>query len=215
MEAETAPQMVGLLSIWVLGLSVGLTACTVTCLPFMGALVVGGGHDGGAAFRQTAVFALGKVAAYVLLGGAAGALGEILLDVIAGNLGHWLIGGVSILAGIWLVAGAKVVKSCATSRLLQGSPPFLLGFALSFVPCAPLAALLAAAALAGDPAQGLAMGGAFGLGAALTPLFLVLPMLGLFGREMLAERPHLLTWMRWGGAVVLAALGLRRIFLVW
>lgn len=215
MEMETAPQAVGLLSIWVLGLSVGFTACTATCLPFMGALVVGGGHGGGSALRQTAVFATGKVAAYAFLGGVAGALGEILLDVIEGSLGHWLIGGVSILAGIWLVAGKRSVRGCVTSRLLQGAPPFLLGFALSFVPCAPLAALLAAAALAGEPWHGLAMGTAFGLGAALTPLFVLVPMLGLFGREMLAERPHLLVWMRRGGALVLVALGLRRVFLAW
>lgn len=215
MGPEDAPQAVGLLSIWVLGLSVGLTACTATCLPFMGALVVGGGQSPLSAFRQTGAFALGKVLAYALLGAAAGTLGEVLLDVVEGNLGHWLIGGVSILAGGFLVYGHKAAQGCSTSRLFQSAPPFALGFVLSFVPCAPLAALLAAAALGADPVHGLAMGVAFGLGAALTPLFVVVPLLGHLGREMVNGHPKLLVGVRWTGALILVALGLRRIVLAW
>ncbi|MCW8914793.1 MAG: sulfite exporter TauE/SafE family protein [Magnetovibrio sp.] len=213
-DPDGASIAVSLTSIWVLGLSVGLTACTATCLPFMGALVVGGGHSAGDAFRQTGAFALGKVLAYALLGAAAGYLGEILLDVVEGDLGHWLIGGVSVVAGAMLVFGHKAVKGCRTSRLFNGAPPLALGFVLSFVPCAPLAALLAASALGGDPLQGLAMGSMFGLGAAVTPLFIVMPLLGKLGREMTAEHPHMLTIMRWAGAIILVALGLRRMLLV-
>ena len=211
---EVAPMAVGLMSIWLLGLSVGLTACTATCLPFMGALVIGGGQSTGGAFRQTGAFALGKVLAYALLGGAAGFLGEVLLDVVEGDLGHWLIGGVSIAAGGLLIYGPKVANGCRTSRWFNGAPPFALGFVLSFVPCAPLAALLAASALGGDPLNGLAMGVMFGLGAALTPLFIIVPLLGRFGREMTQQNPRLLTWLRWIGAVILIGLGLRRFLLV-
>ena len=213
-DPATPSASVGLVYIWFLGLSVGLTACTATCLPFMGALVVGSGQSASEAFRQTGAFALGKVLAYAVLGAAAGSLGEILLDVVKGNLGHWLIGGVSILAGGMLVYGHKAAKGCATSRLFNNAPPFALGFVLSFVPCAPLAALLAAAALGGDPVQGLAMGTAFGFGAALTPLFIVVPLLGKLGREMTGSHPHMLTFVRWLGALILVALGVRRIFLV-
>jgi len=210
---DAAPMAVGLMSIWVLGLSVGLTACTATCLPFMGALVIGSGQSTDGAFRQTGAFALGKILAYSLLGGAAGFLGEVLLDVVEGDLGHWLIGGVSIAAGGLLLYSRQVTNGCRTSRLLNGSPPFALGFVLSFVPCAPLAALLAAAALGGDPLHGLTMGAMFGLGAALTPLFIVIPLLGRMGREMTQENPRLMTWVRWTGALILVALGLRRILL--
>jgi len=211
---DAPPIAVGLLSIWVLGLSVGLTACTVTCLPFMGALVVGSGQSARGAFRETGAFALGEILSYSVLGAAAGFLGEVLLDIVEGNLGHWLIGGVSILAGGMLVYGHKAAKGCATSRLFNNAPPFALGFVLSFVPCAPLAALLAAAALGGDPVHGLAMGTAFGMGAALTPLFIVVPLLGKLGREMTGSHPRLLTFVRWLGALFLVGLGMRRIFLV-
>ena len=213
--APDAPAIaVSLGSIWLLGLSVGLTACTATCLPFMGALVVGGGQSAGGAFRQTGAFALGKVMAYAVLGAAAGYLGEILLDVVEGDLGHWLIGGVSIVAGGLLVFGHKAAQGCRTSKILGDAPPLALGFVLSFVPCAPLAALLAAAALGGDIVHGLAMGTMFGLGAAITPLFVVIPLLGKLGRELTAEHPRLLNVLRWLGAIVLIALGVRRILLV-
>ena len=110
MGYEDAPQAVSLLSIWVLGISVGLTACTATCLPFMGALVVGAGHSPMMAFRQTGSFALGKVMAYAVLGAVAGLFGEVLLDAIESNLGNWLIGGASILAGAFLIYAPKVAK---------------------------------------------------------------------------------------------------------
>lgn len=213
-DPATPSASVGLVYIWFLGLTVGLTACTATCLPFMGALVVGSGQSASEAFRQTGAFALGKVLAYAVLGSAAGFLGEVLLDVVEGHLGHWLIGGVSIAAGGMLLYGHKAAKGCSTSRLFNNAPPFALGFVLSFVPCAPLAALLAAAALGGDPVHGLAMGTAFGLGAALTPLFIVVPLLGRLGREMTSGHPGWLVGMRWLGAIVLVALGLRRILLV-
>lgn len=213
-DPTTPSASVGLVYIWFLGLSVGLTACTATCLPFMGALVVGSGQSASEAFRQTGAFALGKVLAYSVLGAAAGFLGEVLLDIVKGDIGHWLIGGVSILAGVMLIYGHKAAKGCATSRMFSNAPPFALGFVLSFVPCAPLAALLAAAALGADPVHGFAMGTAFGLGAALTPLFIVLPLLGKLGREMTGNHPRLLTLVRWLGALILVALGMRRIFMV-
>lgn len=157
---------------------------------------------------------MGKILAYALLGVVAGLMGEALLDVVEGDLGHWLIGGVSVAAGLYLVVGNKAAKSCTTSRVFQGAPPFALGFVLSFVPCAPLTALLAAAALGADPLHGLAMGAAFGFGAALTPLFIVLPVLSHMGREMVTGHPHLMEMVRWAGAMVLIALGVRRILQV-
>ena len=41
------PQETTLFAVWLLGVSLGLTACTVTCLPFMGTGVLGrgGGAD--------------------------------------------------------------------------------------------------------------------------------------------------------------------------
>jgi hypothetical protein len=41
------PQPIGFFAAWALGLTMGLTACTVSCLPFMGTWVLGRGGSTG------------------------------------------------------------------------------------------------------------------------------------------------------------------------
>ena len=201
----------GWLSAWLLGLSVGLTTCTAVCLPYLGTWALGQGQGGRAATRDTALFAAGKVVAYGVLGGTAGLLGEQLLELLEGGIGHWLIGLSALLAGVWLLIPRQAHKRCRMSG--ERSSPFLMGFALSFTPCAPLAALLAASAGAGDGLQGIAYGVLFGLGAALTPLFVVIPLLGSFGRRLQQQRPWLGVWMLRSGGLVLVLIGLRRLLM--
>jgi len=85
---------------------------------------------------------------------------------------------------------------------------------LSLTPCAPLASLLAVCAAAGSIKLGMANGVAFGLGAALTPLLILLPLISLFGKSLRDNREWITRWIRWGAAAVLFLLGMRRIFLV-
>jgi thiol:disulfide interchange protein DsbD len=99
------------------------------------------------------------------------------------------------------------------ARAAGGTPPLLLGFSLSLTPCAPLASLLAVCAAAGSVRLGMANGVAFGLGAALTPLLVLLPLISLLGKNLRENREWLTRWIRWGAAAVLILLGLRRIFL--
>ena len=65
---------VGLFSVWVLGLSVGLTTCTAVCLPYLGTWAIGQGQGGRSSAIDTGAFALGKISAYALLGAMAGAI---------------------------------------------------------------------------------------------------------------------------------------------
>jgi thiol:disulfide interchange protein DsbD len=69
-------------------------------------------------------------------------------------------------------------------------------------------------AAAGSIKLGMASGAAFGLGAALTPLLVLLPLITLLGKNLRENREWLTRWIRWGAAAVLILLGLRRIFLV-
>ncbi|MEW5770975.1 MAG: sulfite exporter TauE/SafE family protein [Pseudomonadota bacterium] len=197
----------GIASAWLLGLSLGLTACTVTCLPYMGAWVMA--RERGAVLGDTAAFLAGRVAAYALMGLAAGLAGAWLARLLQGGVGHVAIGAASLAAGLWLLFGRQR-RGCAAGRGAQASP-LAIGFALSLTPCAPLASLLAFAAQAGSPGGGLAYGLAFGLGAAVTPLLVVLPALGWFGQRLRESRAELGRWLRLGAGLVLAALGIYRI----
>jgi sulfite exporter TauE/SafE len=204
------PESVGFLSAWLLGLSLGLTACTVTCLPYMGAWVMA--RERGLVLADTGLFLAGRVSAYALLGLVAGLAGVWLAAVLRSGLGHFAIGTASIAAGLWLILGEGRHRPCGVAKG-AGAPPFALGFSLSLTPCAPLASLLAFAAQSGSPSLGAAYGLAFGLGAAVTPLLLLLPLLGMFAARLKTQQTWLGVWLKRGAGGVLLVLGMYRISL--
>lgn len=214
LDPALIPQETTLFAVWLLGLSLGLTACTVTCLPFMGTWVLGRGGSQAQALYDTAMFVSGRILAYTLLGAIAGGAGVWLSEAMRGGTGNLVIGLASIAAGVWLVRGEKPHSPCGVVRGAGSTPPFMMGFSLSLTPCAPLASLLAVCASAGSVGMGMTNGMMFGLGAALTPLLILLPLVSLFGKSLRDNRDWITRWIRWGAAAVLILLGLRRILLV-
>lgn len=206
---SSIPQAVSLASVLLLGLSMGLTACTVTCLPYMGVWVLGQGSDRRQAFIHTGLFLAGRVSVYILLGGLAGGLGQWLARWLAAGWGNGAIGLASLGAGLWLLRPSR--GSCRAQSARNRTPPFLLGVALAMTPCAPLASLLTLAALGGSGVEGAAYGLAFGLGAVFSPLLVLLPALAWFGRRLREDRLWLSRWITWMGAAVLILLGVRRL----
>ena len=91
---------------------------------------------------------------------------------------------------------------------------WLLGSALSLTPSTPLASLLALAANAGSALQGAAYGLAFGLGAAMTAMLVLVPLAGRLGRELRAGRAWLGRWLLWAAAAMLIVLGIRLLLLL-
>lgn len=209
---------VGLAGVWLLGVSMGMTACAVTCLPFLGTWALGRASGRAEAFAHTAVFLAGRMGAYTLLAALAGALGAGLARSLGGAGGNVAVGVASLLAGLWLLwrpdrprrggPGEAPIRFRRRDRL----PPLFLGAALAVTPCTPLASLLVLAANAGSMAWGAACGLAFGLGAAVTPMLLLVPLAGRLGRELRSRRPWLARWLAWGAALVLVLLGLRRLW---
>jgi len=234
---ELAAGEITLTTVWLLGVSMGLTACTVTCLPFMGTWALGRASGQREALLHTGVFLGGRIFTYTVLAALAGAAGLGLAKALGGTWGNVAIGGASILAGLWLLAkpagtgcSSGLMPSTATASAVPPAPtfavvhmhrrkgdslpPLFLGAALSLTPCVPLASLLALAAHAGSAAQGATYGLAFGLGAAMTPILFLVPLAGRLGRELRAGRAWLSRWLLWSAAAVLIMLGLRRLWLV-
>jgi thiol:disulfide interchange protein DsbD len=224
MPEELAVGEVTLATLWLLGVSMGMTACTVTCLPFMGTWALGRASGRGEAFLHTSVFLAGRVLTYTLLAALAGAIGVGLAKALGGSLGNAVIGGASVVAGLWLLRRPAVACGGVSPRLTfpqpiriqkkrDSLPPLFLGAALSLTPCMPLASLLALAANAGSAVQGAGFGLAFGLGAAMTPIIILVPLAGRLGREIKSGRVWLSRWLTWIAAAVLIVLGLRRLLL--
>lgn len=223
MPEATLAGEVTLATVWLLGVSMGMTACTVTCLPFMGTWALGRAGGGYEALTHTLAFLGGRIFAYATLGAVAGLVGMSLARALGGNLGNIAIGMASVLAGLWLLwrppgRTAAPATSLAPIRFHErrtavrdGLPPVFLGAALSLTPCVPLASLLALAANAGGAPEGAAYGLAFGIGAAATPILVLVPLAGHLGRELKADRSWLLRWLTWGSAAILIVLGVRRL----
>ena len=222
---ELAAGQVTLTTLWLLGVSMGLTACTVTCLPFMGTWALGRASGQKEAFLHTGVFLAGRITTYTLLAALAGAAGLGLAKALGGTWGNGVIGAASIVAGLWLLLARPGGKGCSTPVVApsvapihfrrsrrDSLPPLFLGAALSLTPCTPLASLLALAANAGSAAQGASYGLAFGLGAAMTPILVLVPLAGRLGRELRSGREWIARWLTWAAAAVLILLGLRRLW---
>lgn len=222
MLEQIAAGEISLLTVWLLGVSMGLTACTVTCLPFMGTWALGRASGQREAFLHTGVFLGGRVFTYTVLATIAGAAGLGLAKAMGSTWGNIVIGGVSILAGLWLLLRPQA-RGCGAPSALPGVapirfqrkvdslPPLFFGAALSLTPCTPLASLLMLAANTGSAALGAAYGMAFGLGAALTPIIILIPLAGRLGREIRSGRAWLGRWLAGGAGLVLIVLGLRRL----
>lgn len=197
-------------SVWLLGLSLGLTACTVTCLPFIATWTLGREQHGHRALMDTLAFLAGRLLAYGVLGALAGGFGAWFIRSLAGGWGNAVIGLAGIVAGLSLLLPGRR-KSCAGRPGGVAASPVLLGAALTLIPCAPLATLLAACAAGGGALQGWALGSVFGLGTLLTPMLVLVPAVGGFVRRVLAGEPWLAAWLRFGAALVLLLIGARRL----
>lgn len=202
-------------SVWLLGVALGLTACTVTCLPFMGSWAIG--RQGGmrAVLLDTVAFLGGRLFAYTALGALAGTLGAGLVRVLSGGIGHLAIGLASFLGAaylLWPRLFASGQPCQPVAGWAQGSP-FLIGVSLTLIPCTPLTTLLATCASSHSAWGGAAYGASFGAGTLLTPMLVLIPACGRFGESLRAQRSWLVPWIRTLAACVLAGLGYHRVAL--
>lgn len=205
---------VSLLSVWTLGLALGLTACTVTCLPFVGTWAMGRAEGGRVGMLDTMAFLAGRLVAYTLLGALAGALGAWFVKGLAEGIGHLVIGLTAYGAALWLVWPGSGAKACLARGGISSLSPFLMGGALTLIPCAPLGTLLATCAAEESATGGALYGAVFGLGALISPMLVLIPAAARFGELLKGQSPSLLLFLRAGAALVLLLLGWRRMALV-
>ena len=209
MPAEASPS---LWAVFMLGVSLGLTACAVTCLPFIGTLTFGKAAGRASGLADTALFLGGRLLAYTLLGGIAGLLGAGFVKFLADGVGNVVIGLAACLSALLLAGqGQPDHARCGQPGKLAKMPPFILGVSLTLIPCAPLATLLATAAAGQAAGQGAVLGFMFGLGALLTPMIVLIPASASIAARLRSDQPWLADVLRLGAALVLLLIGCRRI----
>lgn len=185
-----------------LGLTMGLTACSAFCLPYVGSWMLG--REGLCHWADAGLVLLGRLMIYTVLGGVAAGIGSL----------EWLdglkTGGAAALALASLLAGGWLLLTGSTCRARGACgaafPPLLLGVAMGLTPCAPLVALLAGCALAGEIKSGLLHGALFGLSSALAPVILTTVLVGGAGQRLLGLVPGFTPWLRILSGLILIGL---------
>jgi uncharacterized protein len=199
-----------------LGLAFGLSACTITCLPYLGPVFLA--SDGGVrrSWQVVLPFSAGRMTGYAFLATLAGFAGEHLDKGIADNSQVRAIVGCAALfigLGLWLrtsqnkTCNSRTYKQSAsvpidqivtkpaeqlpvpqrTGKALLPGGLFLLGIGMTLTPCAPLGSVIFTAATLADPWQGLGLGLAFGLGAVFIPSLVYGIGVAYFGNQLRAQ----------------------------
>lgn len=188
------------LSAFFIGLSFGTGPCNLSCLPYLGPVLLGPASQ--RAFRSVILpFMSGRLSGYLVLGICAAAIGQVLQTFLK----HPGIPfGVSLIT-LWLAL--KMWRQaphtrCNTSKesdmndaniIATDAPPaksqgiahlYFLGFSLALTPCVPLLGLLTVAAQSADIIWGGAVALCFGLGAIVVPSLLVRYGVALLGKEL-------------------------------
>ncbi|MBN0986348.1 sulfite exporter TauE/SafE family protein [Amphritea pacifica] len=205
------------LTAFLIGLSFGSGPCNISCLPYLGPVLLGPAAQ--QPFHAVLLpFMSGRLAGYLLLGTLAAASGSVLQHYLKHPLLPWVIAGVTFwLALRMLFQSRKPVCSVAVPqsdgrqtsdqrssavRLIATDAVAteknrlqlaLLGFSLALNPCVPLLGLLAAAAQSADPLWGASVALSFGLGAIVIPTLLVRYGFALLGQEL---QRQLATWQQ-------------------
>lgn len=212
-----------------LGLIFGLSACAISCLPYLGPVFMA--SEGGIrqSWRIVLPFSLGRLCGYAGLGLVAGMAGHYLGEGVGTANLRWVSGGAAVMVGLALWPRRHAKPSCCggaptgpglvglgekgrpSTPILMPGGLFLMGAGMALTPCAPLGIVLFSAAFTASAFHGMALGLAFGLGAIAIPALLFgvgMAYLGSRLREQLGRWRHVVQYL---SAALLIAVGLKNL----
>ena len=204
------------LSLFLIGLSYGSTACMFSCLPFLSPLLLTQNGRQGGALQVISIFSLGRVVSYSLMAVAASfgamAIKSLLADAA---LSQSLLGISTLFVGGMLLYRSFGERRCCSVAGGGGATGnvgyFAMGFAITLNPCAPVISLVTLAAGSVNAADALAMGLAFGLGAVSASWALYGLFFSQIAREAVAQLSRYKTAIERIAALLLAAVGIATI----
>jgi cytochrome c biogenesis protein CcdA len=161
---------VTLLSLFLVGLSYGATACMFTCMPFLSPLLLTNSSNIKQSFGVMVPFSMGRVFTYTFLALISSMSAMMIKDLINNpTISQTILGVATILVALLILKNSlQNNKSCCTTP--QKTPKtkigyFFMGAGISLNPCVPVMTLLTASAYATSSFQAISYGFIFGLGA--------------------------------------------------
>ena len=198
------------------GLLYGFTVCTSACLPYVASYIAGIKAGFRKGVTVTAIYNVGRIAAYAVIGSIAGLLRSFVSDAFFETyqaVFSVIFGVVVILIGISIFFKKTSCSTCVPKKVEpQGGldvfrqnfdvRAFFMGFSRGFVLCPPLVAFLLYA-ITNYEANYTVLAALFGLGTALSPMLILAGVIGW----LLEKAPLFRKWTSILGGVFLVLLG--------
>ncbi|NOQ32126.1 MAG: hypothetical protein GQ570_13500 [Helicobacteraceae bacterium] len=162
-------EFASVVSLFLLGLSYGSTACMFTCMPFLSPLILTNSNTIAQSMRVLIPFSVGRVVAYTSIA-IASFYSAVWIKSIINNeqISQTLLGTVTIAIGSYIIFKSYRSSSCSSVNTQNSSSVvgyFLIGFAISLNPCVPVMTLVSLSLNATSVFNSATFGLTFGLGA--------------------------------------------------
>jgi sulfite exporter TauE/SafE len=204
MEAMT------LLSLFIVALSYGATACMFTCMPLLSPIMLANDATRSASLRLLLPISAGRIAGYITLSIVAYAGAALIKNLIGDKiLMGYLLGSVTVTLAFRLWYALE--SSCCTS---SPKPPqntfalFTTGVLLSMSLCAPVLSLMTLSATTPSLGWAILYGLVFGLGATLLWLLFFSVVMTSILKESLIHLQQYRNTIRRAAPLLLASVGI-------
>jgi len=193
-------------NLFMLGITYGMTVCSLTCLPYLGPFLAGTGGGFRDGCGSVITFFVGKTFTYTVLGGLAASFGQSM---------HTNAMGKTVMAAVIICTALTIplFSSAQCGRTLRQSGKRLSFFAIGgisgLVPCPPLAAVLLLAASQTTILAGAACGLSFGCGLAVSPAIPLGGLLSFVSAGVTREVATFAPYLRFVSMAIMVLAGIR------
>jgi hypothetical protein len=160
-----------LLSLFLIALSYGATACMLTCMPLLSPILLANSSTRRQSLHVLLPISMGRITGYILLSLIAYAGAALLKTIISDKaLMGYLLGSMTLILAVRLWFSHHTSASCCSStpHTPKGQISlFLTGILLSMSLCAPVVTMMTLSATTPSLGWAIAYGAVFGLGATL------------------------------------------------
>jgi len=166
------------ISIFLIGLSFGATACMFSCMPFLTPILIKSSNNIKQSLAVMIPFSLGRIFTYTMIAMLAFGSSLFIKDILKNNeLLSYILGTVTIILGITMLYNSyKNNKSCGIHKPIVKEQNlskigfFTMGATISINLCAPVISLITISSSTTTIYSAIAFGVSFGLGAVLFTL---------------------------------------------
>jgi len=200
-----------------LGITSGISQCSVVCAPFVSAYVMGTREGAVEGLKSFVVFSAGKIFMCAMLGLGVGYMGAAFMGMERNfKYGPIIYGTALILIGLLMLMRPVCVcrkseekngRFAFLSRRFAFNPTthlFVMGSALAAIPCPPMAAMLLYSLKMPSAISGGIIMALFGIGTAVSPLIIICVLAGWFsGKIKTRALQYRMMFQRMSGVILI------------